>query len=203
MMPGNPTHFHHSEYADPIMRVPSPTSSVGTTYPPDATSYSDSEFQLSDAAFAKKCEDAVALNFPRQEEIQADRDPLLSLLVMVSLREEVAQLRENELFEQILLRGSKAALDVQPTTNDIDLLMKSMMGPGLKLTSGPHMGKSEPPPDPSNPAATSAPSIADGPWNNWGQPSEAERRYSLLSTEHMHSGTTVGKRSRNGTARKA
>lgn len=125
---------------------------------------------------------------------------------MASLRAEVAQLRENELFEQILLRGSKAALDVQPVTNDIDALMRSMMGPGMNINSGPHMGKSSPPAEPLDRVAaaeTTGSGVTNGPWNNWGQPSEAERMYSMLSSDPMLSGTTVGKRSRNGTARKA
>lgn len=47
--------------------------------------------------------------------------------VMGNLRQAVAQLEENELFEQTLRRGSRAALQIQPSTNDIDTLMRSMM----------------------------------------------------------------------------
>lgn len=47
--------------------------------------------------------------------------------VMGNLRQAVAQLEENELFEQTLRRGSQAALQIQPSTNDIDALMRSMM----------------------------------------------------------------------------
>lgn len=47
--------------------------------------------------------------------------------VMGNLRQAVAQLEENELFEQTLRRGSQAALQIQPSTNDIDTLMRSMM----------------------------------------------------------------------------
>jgi hypothetical protein len=43
------------------------------------------------------------------------------------LQSEVRQLEENELFEQMLLRGSQAALEQQPSTTDIDTLMRSMM----------------------------------------------------------------------------
>ncbi len=123
--------------------------------------------------------------------------------VMASLRAEVAQLRENELFEQILRRGSKAALDVQPMTGDIDALMRSMMGSGMDLNKGPQMGKVPVKSEPSRgPPPTTGPGITNGPWNNFGEPSEAERRYSTLSTENILSGTTAGKRSRNGTSRK-
>ncbi|KDR72675.1 hypothetical protein GALMADRAFT_228948 [Galerina marginata CBS 339.88] len=51
--------------------------------------------------------------------------------VMTTLHAEVANLHENEVFEQILRRGSKAALETQPSTNNIDALMRSMMGQGL------------------------------------------------------------------------
>lgn len=123
--------------------------------------------------------------------------------VMASLRAEVAQLRENELFEQILRRGSKAALDVQPVTGDIDALMRSMMGPSMDLNKGPQMGIVPTPTEPSRaPPPTTGPGITNGPWNNFGEPSEAERRYSTLSAENILSGTTAGKRSRNGTSRK-
>ncbi|KAF8174250.1 hypothetical protein BJ912DRAFT_62267 [Pholiota molesta] len=226
-----PTHTHHSEYADPVMRVPSPASSVGTSYGADQTAHSDSEAQLSPAAFARKCSERIGLHLPRTEEFRADQDPLLTVLtpqgrfvraserdvgaaevqtlherVMASLRAEVAQLREDALFEQILLRRSQAALDVRPVTRDIDALMRSMMGPGMQITAGPHMGKSAPPPPPlgeNGGTGAEGAGVTDGPWNHWGQPAEAERRYSMLSGDPMLSGTTVGKRSRNGTARKA
>lgn len=79
-MSGFPTHTHHSEYADPVMRVPSPASSVGTSYGADQTSYSDSEFQLSKEAFARKCNERIGLHLPRKEEFQADQDPLLTVI---------------------------------------------------------------------------------------------------------------------------
>jgi hypothetical protein len=75
-----PTHTHHSEYADPVMRVPSPASSVGTSYGADQTAHSDSEAQLSPAAFARKCSERIGLHLPRTEEFRADQDPLLTVL---------------------------------------------------------------------------------------------------------------------------
>lgn len=50
---------------------------------------------------------------------------------MGNLRRAVAQLDENELFEQTLRRGSQAALEIQPSTNDINTLMQSMMCPSV------------------------------------------------------------------------
>lgn len=114
--------------------------------------------------------------------------------IMASLRAEVAKLQEDELFEQILLRGSKAALEAQPVTNDIDALMRSMMGPSLNI-SGPHMGKTDGVPKTGH-------EIVNGPWNNFGEPASRERRESLLAADSFLSGTTAGKRSRNGTSRK-
>lgn len=48
--------------------------------------------------------------------------------ILSSLRYQVHLLEENELFEKTLLQGSQAALESQPTSNDIDTLMRSMMG---------------------------------------------------------------------------
>jgi hypothetical protein len=47
--------------------------------------------------------------------------------ILRSLRYQVHLLEENELFEQTLLQGSQAAFESQPTSNDIDTLMRSMM----------------------------------------------------------------------------
>lgn len=74
-----PTHGHHTDYAEPVLRAPSPASSVGTSYGADQTSYSDSEFQLSQPAFERKCYELIGLSLPRKEELRADRDPLLTV----------------------------------------------------------------------------------------------------------------------------
>jgi hypothetical protein len=54
-------HVHSPTYAPPVLRAPSPASSLGTTYAPDATSFSDTEAELSQAAFEKKWEDKLRL----------------------------------------------------------------------------------------------------------------------------------------------
>ncbi|KAF5318191.1 hypothetical protein D9619_012152 [Psilocybe cf. subviscida] len=217
-MPGLQQHGHVNEYADPVLRPPSPASSVGTAYEPDQTSHSDSEFQLSQPAFERKVKEKIELDRPRPEELEADKDPLIMVegangqpvwvnskklepeeekrlytQAMHNLRLEVAKLREDEIFDQILLRGSRAALEVQPSTDDIDELMRSMMGTGLTTGTGPHLGKVAAPPPPAKAIATTGPGITNGPWNNFGQPPESERRD--LSMDNMLSGTTVGKRS--------
>lgn len=69
--------YHHPEYAPPVLRAPSPASSVGTTYGPDQTSYSDSEHQISQVAFEKKWLAKLDLDKPRKEEEEANESPLI------------------------------------------------------------------------------------------------------------------------------
>jgi len=66
---------HHTEYAPPVLRAPSPASSIGTTYGEDQTSFSDSE--LSQGSFEKKWEELLWLGFAGVEGQSANRDPLL------------------------------------------------------------------------------------------------------------------------------
>ena len=77
----NPPHvLLNEEYANPVIhRMPSPTSSVGTVYGLDETALSDTEYKLSDSAFARKCEEQMELYMPRKEETEADEDPLLTI----------------------------------------------------------------------------------------------------------------------------
>jgi hypothetical protein len=67
--PGDPS------YAPPLIRPPSPASSIGTVYGDDETSQSDAE--LDDAAFASKHEEALKLNHPSDAETRAVRSVLL------------------------------------------------------------------------------------------------------------------------------
>lgn len=69
--------YHHPEYAPPVLRAPSPASSVGTTYGPDQTSFSDSEHQISQVAFERKWLAKLNLDKPRKEEEEANENPLL------------------------------------------------------------------------------------------------------------------------------
>jgi hypothetical protein len=121
-------------------------------------------------------------------------DKVLHDRVMASLRSAVANIQEHFIYDQILERGSMAAIEEQGESNDIDALMRSMMGPSMNITAGNNGRR------PST--TTNTPAMTNGPWNNFGRPSESERRASLLPTNDvMLSGTTVGKRSRNGTSR--
>ncbi|KAK2465400.1 hypothetical protein APHAL10511_002754 [Amanita phalloides] len=156
-----PTNMHITEYAPPVLRAPSPASSVGTVYGEDQTSLSDLE--LSDEALAKKYEELLDLHKPRKEEEAAILPVLLERpekgsqeeqelyeKVMLSLRRQVRELEENDLFDQMLLRGSQAGLVQPPSTNDIDKLMRSMMGSNVQATSS--FQRSE------------AVNVAPGPW---------------------------------------
>lgn len=72
-----PANQHHTEYAPPVLRAPSPASSIGIVYGEDRTSYSDCEEQISQSSFESKWEERLALHLPRPEELLADQDPLL------------------------------------------------------------------------------------------------------------------------------
>ena len=79
---------HHTEYAPPVLRAPSPASSVGTAYAEDQTSLSDSE--LSQAAFEKKWEERLELGLRRQEEELANSSPLIPRPLVGSIEEKGA-----------------------------------------------------------------------------------------------------------------
>ncbi|KAF8073947.1 hypothetical protein FPV67DRAFT_1410271 [Lyophyllum atratum] len=198
-----PTNPHHTEYAPPVLRAPSPASSIGTTYGEDQTSFSDCEDQLSQVSFERKWEERLALGVPRPEELAANQEPLLARpqvgsfeehqlyqQVMANLHEAVQNLEENELFEQTLLRGSQAALEPQPTTTDIDALMRSMMVAPQPSTSVV--------PETTHGRGRSDSRVTNGPRaiNGHEAPTDAAPSGSLLTLS-----VTPGKRSRNGSRR--
>ncbi|KAF9445383.1 hypothetical protein P691DRAFT_611101, partial [Macrolepiota fuliginosa MF-IS2] len=198
---------HHPEYAPPVLRAPSPASSVGTTYGPDQTSLSDSEHQISQVAFERKWLAKLDLDKPRKEEEEANESPLIPRTknkeeedvmvekILKNLRTRIQQLEEGELFEQTLLRGSQVGLEARPSTNDIDVLMKSMMGTSMSLAEGPSgkiFGRAADEP------------LTDGPWNTHNQPMVYEGG-SVVGMEgilaNVTTSSTVGKRSRSGKSR--
>jgi hypothetical protein len=67
--PGDPS------YAPPLIRPPSPASSIGTVYGPDEDSYSDTE--LTDEAFIRKHDALLRLDEPSDSELRAMRSVLL------------------------------------------------------------------------------------------------------------------------------
>ncbi|KAG6844037.1 hypothetical protein H0H87_010361 [Tephrocybe sp. NHM501043] len=194
-----PANQHHTEYAPPVLRAPSPASSIGTVYGEDQTSFSDCEEHITQPAFEKKWEERLALNVPRPEELLADQEPLLPRhpigspeelqlfqQVLTNLHEMVHNLEDNELFERTLLRGSQAALEPLPSTNDIDSLMRSMMvisPPSGNATHEVNLTRGR-----SNSRAAD---ITHGPWVANGHESGGDHNGSMLP----------GKRSRNGSRR--
>ena len=137
---------------------------------------------------------------------------------MVNLRREVSKLQEDELFDQILLRGSRAALQPQPTTSDIDTILKSMMAPSFTISERKDRPirqhtriASTQQPVPRKPAPPPVP----GPWNHFGKSESAtpiaipfpttkdgDDNGLLMSSSLSSQAAQVGaKRSRNGTSR--
>ncbi|KAG6889567.1 hypothetical protein C0992_004736 [Termitomyces sp. T32_za158] len=199
-----PANQHHTEYAPPVLRAPSPASSIGTVYGEDRTSYSDCEEQISQSLFEAKWEERLALHLPRLEEVLADQDPLLPRHlpnsveerqlfeeVLERLHQTVHDLEDNELFERTLLRGSQAALEPLPSTNDIDALMRSMM-----VTPQPPANVTSEPNPPQGQLGSRTDGTMHGSWNVNGHGAQTDPNGSLLST-----GIVPGKRSRNGSRR--
>jgi len=232
-------HIHSPSYAPPVLRPPSPASSIGTSYAPDATSFSDTAAELSQYSFEKKWEDKLRLSREFAREWRGDdddnddgdvdsqgtrtkmdkdrdgwgRDPLfpsveggmtvaeetcmfsfVSLLsiysftlspphntdiheqILRSLRYHIHQYEQNELFEQTLLaRGNgevALSLEHQPTSTEIDMLMRSMMSlgsPTMGNTSGKDDNIDKTDQHASvgagNLTVTSTRTITKGPWN--------------------------------------
>lgn len=195
-----------TEYPPPVLRAPSPASSIGTTYGPDQTSSSDSESQLTESQFVRKWEEKLGLGKPSREELKANESPLVpkpnseaeekgeyspvrlisqTLIgrfhpeqyekILAHLRAEVQALEDDELFEQMVLRGSKAALEPQPTSNSIDVLMRNMMMPSSNLD------------------------VANGPWNQIDNGSLHEGgRSPVVTSNHPPPGGDVAVTPRRG-----
>lgn len=135
-------HYIHAggpQYAPPVLRAPSPSSSVDTKYGPDETSLSDTG--LEQDAFEQKVEDqlhpqppptadpnAWAPRLPRPKTAVEER--AIYEWVMRDLRKRVAQLEEDELVEQTMLRGTQIGEEQLPSSNDINAILQSLMGSG-------------------------------------------------------------------------
>ncbi|KZT64282.1 hypothetical protein DAEQUDRAFT_634621, partial [Daedalea quercina L-15889] len=148
-------HAGQPQYAPPVLRAPSPSSSIGTEYGPDETSLEDRD--LGQEVFERRCEDRLRLRQPRPEEMRANEDPLIRPrpktaaeekamfeVVMKKLRDRVKQLEDDELFEQMLLRGTQVGLE-QPSSDDVDGIMRSLMNTSVDAS---HSAKSYAPATP-------------------------------------------------------
>lgn len=67
-------------------------------------------------------------------------------VIMQKLRAEIRKLQDNELFEQVILKGSQVGQDNLIPTGDIDTIVQSMMEPdrpsGPKPNAGDNIGPS-------------------------------------------------------------
>ncbi|KAI0032782.1 hypothetical protein K488DRAFT_38561, partial [Vararia minispora EC-137] len=132
-------------YARAVIRVPSPTESIDTQYGPDETDIDDR--LLSDPQFEQKVlnglriheptdlehwNDAMPVRFPRVRPGSQEEQTLYQH-TMWSLRKRVTELEENELFNNIMQRGSQISFDT-PKTSSVDAIMQSIMGPHTSST---------------------------------------------------------------------
>lgn len=81
------SNHHVTDYDSPVLRPPSPASSIGTTYPQDQTSFSDSDI-LTEAEFQRKWENKIGLGHPTKEEDAAEEPVLLGEWPVASSAEE-------------------------------------------------------------------------------------------------------------------
>jgi len=145
-------------YAAALAPVPSPTSSIGSRLPDDETDPDD--VRLTQEEFDAKCWEALQIDEPTPEETSAMRRPLHNVghsrepeqaaklfpVIMQKLRTEIKKLQDNELFEQVILKGSQVGQDSLIPTGDIDAIVQSMMEPdhppGPKPNAGDNIGPS-------------------------------------------------------------
>jgi hypothetical protein len=69
--PGDPA------YAPPLIRPPSPASSIGTAYGDDETSDIDDPAVINNVAFDQRVFDSLLIHQPSDAEAKANADPLL------------------------------------------------------------------------------------------------------------------------------
>ncbi|KIJ17652.1 hypothetical protein PAXINDRAFT_154258 [Paxillus involutus ATCC 200175] len=145
-------HTGDPPYASPVIRAPSPASSVGTAYGPDETCQSDSE--LSQEAFEQKWSAKLKLDSPKIEEELRSFSALIQPLpqnpteekmffdmILHGLRTRIQHLEEEEILQQMLRRGSQVGLEQTPSNDNIDDLMRTMTamstGNGQQVSDGP------------------------------------------------------------------
>ncbi|KAL1692538.1 hypothetical protein GGG16DRAFT_89945 [Schizophyllum commune] len=133
----NPANTTHAAYDQGLGRAASPADSIGTKYAEDQTTYSEDE--MDSETFERRVMQQIRLDQPRPQE-EAIRSPLIPRPPEIkefhlqqnynALSQRVQKLQDDAVFERILLRGPRFALDsveVQPTSDDIDTLMRNMM----------------------------------------------------------------------------
>ncbi|KAG6376996.1 hypothetical protein JVT61DRAFT_1039 [Boletus reticuloceps] len=157
-MPNAPLiHTGDPAYASPVIRAPSPASSVGTAYGPDETTQSDSE--LSPEAFEQKWSSKLKLDGPRIAEELMSFSALIQPLpqnqmeekmffdvILRGLRARIQHVEEEETLQQMLRRGSRIGLEQPPSDDNIDNLMRGMVTMSTteprQISDGPWKGLS-------------------------------------------------------------
>ncbi|KAF9493639.1 hypothetical protein BDN71DRAFT_1450144 [Pleurotus eryngii] len=154
----NPNSSVITDYAPPVIRAPSPPSSVGSdrVLLPDLP---DPDKDLTSVELERKIEESLGLHRQRHEEILAEEDPLIPnpkteeekneryQKAMEFLRRKVAEIVDNELVDQTILRGSRVGLEPLPSSTNIDTIMRNMMKTSLgnqmtNVAPGPWMTSS-------------------------------------------------------------
>ncbi|KAL1745782.1 hypothetical protein HDZ31DRAFT_35628 [Schizophyllum fasciatum] len=133
----NPANTTHAAYDQGIGRAASPADSIGTKYAEDQTTFSEDE--MDSESFERRVMQNIRLDHPTPQE-EGIRPPLIPrpaeitdnafFQVYDAIALRVQALEDEAVFERILLRGPRFALDsveVQPTSDDIDTLMRDMM----------------------------------------------------------------------------
>ncbi|KAI6027433.1 hypothetical protein BKA83DRAFT_4228784 [Pisolithus microcarpus] len=144
-MPNHAQLIHASDpaYAPPVIRPPSPASSVGTVYEPDQTSQSDAE--LSKEEFEQKWLAKLHLDDLKIDDEDNVRPVLIDPRPPPDSPEEkllVQNILAGLRSRQLIVRGSKVGLEKAPSNINLDALMRNMM-----------------------PTQINGPRNSDGPWN--------------------------------------
>ncbi|KAH9947627.1 hypothetical protein B0H21DRAFT_708373 [Amylocystis lapponica] len=145
-------HIHAAgpQYAPPLLRAASPSSSIGTQYGPDDTDPTD--ITKPQEEFDRFVEQNLRFDSPLVQEDEANKDILIRpksheeeqemhRKAMAYLRTCVRQLEEEELFEQTMFRGSQVAQEQQPSSNDLDVIMRSLMVQSTITQPARHAGQ--------------------------------------------------------------
>lgn len=134
-------HAGDPAYASPVIRPPSPASSLGTAYGPDDTSLSDSG--LSQDVFEQKWIANLGLDEPKHDEVHNSKDPLIiypsdpqeqKLLfeeILRGFRQRVQQLEEDEIFQQAVINGSQIGKEQLPSADNVENLIQNMIGASI------------------------------------------------------------------------
>ncbi|KAI0028442.1 hypothetical protein K488DRAFT_31777, partial [Vararia minispora EC-137] len=133
-------------YENPVMRPPSPAGSINTDYGPDEMDPTD--LVPTDREFERKILENLRIDEQTDQEKNNEVGPMLLtflarlrgvqpgsseekalyLSTMAALQRRVQELIEDELVENMMLKGSQVPSDAPNPSGDIDEIMRSIMG---------------------------------------------------------------------------